>query len=231
MRLCVVSAVAAAALAAASAASDPALAAPLRPNNVAQPRPNDGRRTPAAGWNTWCTNSTCGHDVCTEDEVKSVASAMLSSGLVAAGYNRIDLDDCWLADARDASGHIAADPTRFPSGMVALGEWLHARGLLFGIYTSLGFTVCNLGGHPVHPPGSFGHEVSDAATFASWGVDLVKGDWCDAGGLDKDNVTSVMAAAAGHRSSGSAHASPSPMRADEALRPMSDERINNWRQK
>lgn len=158
--------------------------------------PDDGKRTPPMGFNTWCTNSTCGHDVCTESEVRSVAQALLDSGLASIGYTHVDLDDCWENSSRDAEGRIQADPSRFPSGMPALSAWLHARNLSFGIYTSLGVTVCNLGGHATHPPGSYGHEVSDAATFASWGADVVKGDWCDPPpNATKQALTSTMAAA------------------------------------
>ena len=153
-----------------------------------------GRR-PAMGWNTWCSGGTCGTDVCTEGEIHAVAQALIDSGLAAAGYSMVALDDCWEATERDAAGMIQPDPDRFPSGMAALGEWLHSRDLTFGIYTSLGFSVCNLGGHKTHPPGSFTHETADAKTFASWGVDYLKGDWCDARHLDMQNVTTVMSAA------------------------------------
>ena len=114
--------------------------------------------------------------MCTEQEIKSVANAVIDSGLFAVGWNRINLDDCWEDVARDANNNIQADPTRFPSGMKSLGDWLHARNLSFGIYTSLGYSVCNLGGHSTHPPGSYTHEVADAKTFASWGVDFLKGE-------------------------------------------------------
>jgi alpha-galactosidase len=147
------------------------------------------------GWNTWCTNSTCGHDVCTEHEIKRVASSMIESGLAASGWTHVALDDCWEDVARDPSGSIRADPSRFPSGMPALAAWLHARNLSFGIYTSLGYSVCNLGGHAVHPPGSFGHEAADAATFAAMGVDVVKGDDCDMRGENLENATRAMSQA------------------------------------
>ena len=150
------------------------------------------RKTPLMGWNTWCVGSQCGGDVCTEDEIKSVALSLISSGL-AELYPLVSLDDCWADTVRDANGDIQPDPTRFPSGMAALGSWLHERGFLFGIYTSLGYTVCNLGNHTTHPVGSYGHEVADAATFARWNVSYLKGDWCDPRGLNMQNQTTVFA--------------------------------------
>jgi len=107
----------------------------------------------------------------------------------------VQIDDCFEAETRSSSGEFQADPSRFPSGMPALADWLHARNFSFGIYTSLGYSVCNLGGHATHPPGSYGHDAADAATFASWSVDLVKGDWCDPRSLDIENTTRAMSLA------------------------------------
>eukprot|EP01012_Entosiphon_sulcatum_P025111 TRINITY_DN3037_c0_g1_i1.p1 TRINITY_DN3037_c0_g1~~TRINITY_DN3037_c0_g1_i1.p1 ORF type:complete len:421 (-),score=56.93 TRINITY_DN3037_c0_g1_i1:47-1213(-) len=136
------------------------------------------------GWNTWCTLSNCHNgdnnyfDRCNEWEVKDVASSILSNGMHELGYEYLNLDDCWAADTRDAQGNIQPDPDRFPSGLKALTDWLHARNLKFGLYTSAGDKTCNPGGRPKPIPGSFGHYEQDAATFASWGVDYVKIDWC-----------------------------------------------------
>jgi alpha-galactosidase len=133
--------------------------------------------TPPMGWNSWNTFG-CG---VSEQIVRAQADALVSSGLAAAGYRYVVVDDCWQASARDASGRLVASPDRFPSGMGALGEYLHARGLMFGIYTGAGARTCaQLNGTYPGDTGSRGHEVVDAATFASWGVDYVKDDWCSA---------------------------------------------------
>ena len=158
---------------------------------------NGVSQRPALGWNTWCTMGTCGqggvspgkmslHDVCNETEIKSIGAAMLSSGLYDMGYDRVNLDDCWVGENRNPDGTITWDPLRFPNGMKPVIDWLHERGLRFGLYSSMGSTTCNQNGRtwpgnatgtwPRH--GSFGHYKEDAQTFAEWGVDYVKMDWC-----------------------------------------------------
>jgi alpha-galactosidase len=87
-------------------------------------------------------------------------------------YVYVNVDDCWADVERDASGKLAANATSFPSGMAALGAYLHARDLRFGIYSSAGTRTC------AGRAASLGHEGVDAATFASWGVDLLKYDNC-----------------------------------------------------
>jgi len=126
--------------------------------------------TPPMGWNSW------NHYGCNIDEklIKATADALVSSGLRDAGYTYVNLDDCWHG-ARDAAGNIQPDPVRFPSGMKALGDYLHQRGLKFGIYSDAGATTC------AGRPGSQGHEFQDAAQYARWGVDYVKYDWCATG--------------------------------------------------
>jgi alpha-galactosidase len=131
--------------------------------------------TPPMGWNSWNTFG-CG---VTEQIMRAQADALVSSGLAAAGYRYVVVDDCWQAPSRDSSGRLVAAPDRFPSGMAALGEYLHSRGLRFGIYTGAGARTCaQLNGVYPGDTGSRGHESVDAATFASWGVDYVKDDWC-----------------------------------------------------
>jgi alpha-galactosidase len=127
-------------------------------------------RTPPMGWNSW------NHYGCNIDEalIKATADALVSSGLRDAGYTYVNLDDCWHG-ARDEGGNIQPDPVRFPSGMKALGDYLHQRGLKFGIYSDAGATTC------AGRPGSQGHEFQDAAQYARWGVDYVKYDWCATG--------------------------------------------------
>jgi len=126
--------------------------------------------TPPMGWNSW------NHYGCNIDEtlIKRTADALVSSGLRNAGYVYVNLDDCWHG-ARDEAGNIQPDPQRFPSGMKALGDYLHQRGLKFGIYSDAGATTC------AGRPGSQGHEFQDAAQYARWGVDYVKYDWCATG--------------------------------------------------
>jgi alpha-galactosidase len=126
--------------------------------------------TPPMGWNSW------NHYGCNIDEalIKATADALVSSGLRAAGYTYVNLDDCWHG-TRDGDGNIQPDPVRFPSGMKALGDYLHDRGLKFGIYSDAGATTC------AGRPGSQGHEFQDAAQYARWGVDYVKYDWCATG--------------------------------------------------
>lgn len=119
------------------------------------------------GWNTWYA---FGCHV-TEADVENAVNAMVSNGMRAAGYEYINLDDCWQGK-RDAEGHIHSN-NRFPD-MKALGNYIHSRGFKFGIYSSPGPKTC--GGFA----GSYGYEKEDAETYASWGVDFLKYDWCSA---------------------------------------------------
>ena len=146
-------------------------------------------RTPPLGWSTWqtCGDGACGHDVCTEGEVKEAALAMRQNGMQALGYSYLNMDDCWEATNRTSDGHITWDASRFPSGIPALTSWLHERGFKFGLYTSAGTTTC------ANRMGSRGHYARDADDFASWGVDYIKLDWC---GDIKDDL---LAGAKAHR--------------------------------
>lgn len=108
-----------------------------------------------------------------------MTDAMVSSGLKAAGYQYVNIDDCWQV-SRDAQGNIVADPTRFPSGIKALADYVHGKGLKLGVYTDAGRLTCQ------KRPGSLDHELQDAKTYASWGVDYVKVDWCHSEGLDPE---------------------------------------------
>ncbi|WP_243921615.1 glycoside hydrolase family 27 protein [Novosphingobium beihaiensis] len=126
--------------------------------------------TPPMGWNSW------NHYGCQIDEelIRRTADALAAKGLRDAGYVYVNIDDCWQGE-RDANGNIQPDPKRFPSGMKALGDYLHARGFKFGIYSDTGEKTC------AGRPGSQGHEFQDAAQYARWGVDYVKYDWCNTG--------------------------------------------------
>lgn len=139
--------------------------------------------TPPMGWNTWCTDDLCGVlDRCTEAEVKSIADAMASNGMQDLGYDYILLDDCWAAQERDADGRLAGNAKQFPSGMKAMADYVHSLGFKFGLYTCVGTYTCKQ-----HRPGSYGHFDIDAQTFADWGIDFVKADYC----YHPDNETAV----------------------------------------
>src|SRR5437870_9321549 len=130
---------------------------------------------PTMGWNSWNAFACNGLD---ESLVRQTADAMVSSGLIAAGYNTLTLDDCWSAVSRDSNGNLTNDPAKFPSGMKAIGDYIHAQSLRYGIYASIGTLTCT-----GHTAGSLNHETRDVATFASWGVDYIKADRCNASGL------------------------------------------------
>lgn len=130
--------------------------------------------TPPLGWNSW---NTFAGDI-NEKVVRETAEAMIKNGMREAGYIYIVIDDTWSLKERDANGSLVADPVKFPSGMKALGDWLHANGFKFGIYSCAGKRTCG------DYPGSWGHEFQDARTFASWGVDYLKYDWCNTATAD-----------------------------------------------
>jgi alpha-galactosidase len=129
--------------------------------------------TPPMGFNTW---NRFGCNV-SDTLVRGIADAMVSSGMKDAGYQYVVIDDCWQV-SRDSTGRIEPDPERFPEGMKALADYVHSKGLKFGLYTDAGDRTCQ------GRPGSYGHEDQDARTYAAWGVDYVKVDWCHADSLD-----------------------------------------------
>ncbi|MEU7529946.1 lectin [Saccharothrix sp. NPDC042600] len=142
---------------------------------AAHAAPGSPAPTPPLGWNSW---NTFGCDI-GETLIKQAADAMVSSGLKAAGYQYVVIDDCWFDPNRDAQGNLRGHPDRFPGGMKALGDYIHSKGLKFGIYqVPTDRTCAQRGGAYPGATGSLGHEVRDAATFASWGVDYLKYDWC-----------------------------------------------------
>ena len=134
--------------------------------------------TPPLGWNSW---NTFGCNI-SEALIKQIADVIVSSGMQAAGYQYVNLDDCWM-DGRDTSGKLRPNATRFPSGIASLAEYLHGKGLKLGIYETPATLTC--AGYYNNPNitkaaavGSLGHETTDAQTFASWGVDYLKYDLC-----------------------------------------------------
>ncbi|GGV29710.1 alpha-galactosidase [Kitasatospora herbaricolor] len=134
--------------------------------------------TPPMGWNSW---NRFGCSI-TEAKVKAVADAIVSKGLKDLGYTYVTVDDCWMGSARDVDGNLVADAVKFPSGMKALGDYLHGKGLKFGLYESPTEGTCQ------HRPGSYGHETADAASFAAWGVDYLKYDWCQTSTTESPNM-------------------------------------------
>ncbi len=125
--------------------------------------------TPPMGWNDW---NAYGCNV-SEQLVEQTALAMHNDGMQAAGYQYVNIDDCWMASSRDASGNLVANSSKFPDGIAAVAGYVHSLGLKLGIYEDAGTATC--GGFP----GSYGHEQQDANLFASWGVDYLKYDWCN----------------------------------------------------
>ena len=141
-------------------------------------------RTPPMGFNNW--NATHCRPEFNEDMVKGIADLFVSSGLKDAGYEFVNLDDCWARPqnspegSRDENGNLVPDPVRFPHGIKAVADYVHSKGLKIGIYTSAGTRTCNGAGFD----GALGHEYQDAALFASWGIDYLKYDNCNNQGVD-----------------------------------------------
>ncbi|WP_448316409.1 glycoside hydrolase family 27 protein [Streptomyces sp. CO7] len=159
------------------------VAAPQAPE--AQAAPGSPALTPPMGWNSW---NSFGCQI-TETQVRQAAEAMVSSGMRDAGYKYVVVDDCWFDPQRDAQGNLRAHPTKFPSGMKALGDHIHSLGLKFGIYQVPNEKTCAQGGGAFPgATGSLGHEAQDARTFASWGVDYLKYDWCSGNGTRDEQV-------------------------------------------
>ena len=138
--------------------------------------------TPPMGWNSWNTFAT----EINEQLVKDIADKFISLGLKDAGYEYIVLDDGWMAKERDANGNLIADPIKFPSGMKALADYIHSKGLKFGLYNCAGSKTC--AGYP----GSRGFEYQDARLYASWDVDYLKYDWCNTEKLNAEGAYTTM---------------------------------------
>jgi alpha-galactosidase len=156
---------------------------------VVNKTPNGLALTPPMGWNSW-NKFACNVN---EQTVRDTADAMVGSGMRDAGYQYVVIDDCWQGP-RDPDGVITADALKFPSGIKALADYVHSRGLKFGIYSDAGRLTC--GGRPA----SQGHEYQDALAYARWGVDYLKYDWCNTGERNAREAYAVMADAL--RSSG-----------------------------
>ncbi|MFF0290558.1 NPCBM/NEW2 domain-containing protein [Streptomyces sp. NPDC005262] len=149
------------------------------PVTTAGPRSGNGLAlTPPMGFNNW--NSTHCRSEFNESMVKGIADIFVEKGLKDAGYQYVNLDDCWAKPQRNADGKLEADPVRFPNGIKAVADYVHSKGLKLGIYTSAGTKTCD----SVGLPGALGHEYSDAQQFADWGVDYLKYDNCNNQGVD-----------------------------------------------
>lgn len=141
--------------------------------------------TPPMGWNSW---NPFGENV-SEAVIKETADAMVSSGLRDLGFSYIVIDDIWQGGRDSVSGLLFADPVRFPSGIKALADYVHSKGLKFGIYSDAGTLTCG------EMPGSFGYEEKDAKLFADWGVDYLKYDYCHCPDYASENNDYKMAIA------------------------------------
>lgn len=141
-------------------------------------------QTPPMGWNSW----NFFHCDINEQTIRDMADAMVASGMAEAGYEYIVIDDCWQID-RNSDSTIVADPEKFPSGIKALVDYVHSKGLKFGIYSDAGKKTCQ------ERPGSYQYEAIDAKTYADWGVDYLKYDWCHHGFMKAENTYPVMGAA------------------------------------
>jgi alpha-galactosidase len=133
------------------------------------------------GWNSW-NKFACN---VSEDLIRSEADAMVATGMRDAGYQYIVIDDCWQV-SRDQNGNIQPDPQRFPHGMKALADYIHSKGLKFGLYSDAGTMTCQ------KRPGSRGYEFQDARQYAAWGVDYLKYDWCNHSTQDSAASYSTM---------------------------------------
>ncbi|HEX7847635.1 MAG TPA: glycoside hydrolase family 27 protein, partial [Chitinophagaceae bacterium] len=133
------------------------------------PVKDDGlAKTPPMGWNSW---NVFGKNL-NEENVKETADAIVASGLKEVGFEYIVLDDFWHGGRDSVTGLLYADKKKFPSGIKALADYVHSKGLKFGIYSDAGTKTCG------EMPGSYGYEEKDAKLFAEWGVDYLKYDYC-----------------------------------------------------
>lgn len=148
---------------------------------------------PQMGFNNW--NSTHCRPEFDEAMIRGIADKFISLGLKDAGYRYVNIDDCWANWRRDKNGNLQANPKRFPSGIKALADYIHQRGLKFGLYSSAGTSTCEPLKENRGFPGGLGHEKQDAATFASWGVDYLKYDNCNNQKIDAHKRYTAMAEA------------------------------------
>ena len=137
------------------------------------------------GWDSWNTFQTN----IDEPLLKGMVDTYVSSGMKDAGYQYFVLDDGWMSMERDKDGNLVADPKKFPNGMKEFADYVHSKGLKFGIYNCAGTKTC--AGYP----GTRGYEYQDARLYASWGVDYLKFDWCNAEGINAIEAYRTMSKA------------------------------------
>ncbi len=142
---------------------------------------DDLAQTPPMGWNSW-NKFACN---VSDQMLRDIADAMVSSGMKDAGYEYIVVDDCWHGE-RDSLGFIHENKDHFPSGIKATIDYIHSKGLKFGIYSCAGAETC------AGKPGSRGHEYQDALTYAKWGVDYLKYDWCNTENINAIGAYTTM---------------------------------------
>ena len=146
---------------------------------------------PPMGWNSWNTFGKNIH----ENLIFEIADAMVEKGYRDAGYEYVVIDDCWALKERDENGDLVPDPEKFPHGMKAVADYVHSKGLRFGMYSCAGILTC--AGYP----SSYDHEFRDAALFAEWGVDYLKYDYCNfpknADGMNRYHTMSMALQATG----------------------------------
>jgi alpha-galactosidase len=162
-----------------------ALSAPLLSLTTAAPAHALGNGlalTPQLGFNDW---NAYGCNV-SESLIKSTALAIHNDGMQAAGYQYVNIDDCWMTSSRNSAGQLVPDPAKFPDGIAGTASYVHSLGLKLGIYEDAGTSTC--AGYP----GSLGHEKTDANTFASWGVDYLKYDNCNNTGVSAQTRYTTM---------------------------------------
>ena len=138
--------------------------------------------TPPMGWNSWNTFALNVN----EQLIKEIADALIKTGMQKAGYTYVVIDDGWEAMERDSLGNLKPDPLKFPNGLKAVSDFLHSKGFKFGIHNCAGTKTC--AGYP----GGRGHEFQDARSYASWGVDYLKYDWCNHGTANAQETYKIM---------------------------------------
>jgi alpha-galactosidase len=143
-------------------------------------------RTPPMGFNNW--NTTQCTSAFNEALVLGIADKFVSAGLKDVGYQYVNIDDCWALPSRDSNGNLVPDPVRFPHGIKYVADYVHSKGLKFGIYSSAGTKTCNVNGFP----GALYHEQQDANLWASWGVDYLKYDNCNNQNVDAQTRYKAM---------------------------------------
>ncbi|NLR79409.1 glycoside hydrolase family 27 protein [Chitinophaga eiseniae] len=147
--------------------------------------------TPPMGWNSWNTFQTA----INEKMIMEIADALVSSGMKDAGYRYLVLDDGWMAMERDSLGNLTPDPVKFPHGLKVVVDYVHAKGLKFGLYNCAGTLTC------AKYPGTRGYEYQDARNYAAWNIDYLKFDWCNTNGINAKEAYTTMSKAlrkAGH---------------------------------